>query len=87
MVKCKDTKVLITCWFNDKILGDHFLVHEGCVDYDVLCSTGTKRWCSKNFINEPTGDKYFTIGYLTHIMAVQVEEFSSEGCKIRKIFA
>ena len=25
------TKVLITCRFNDKILGHHFLVHEGFV--------------------------------------------------------
>ena len=25
------TKVLITSRFNDKILDDHFLVHEGCV--------------------------------------------------------
>ena len=25
------TKVLITCWFNDKILDDHFLVHDGRV--------------------------------------------------------
>jgi hypothetical protein len=25
------SKVLITCRFNDRILGDHFLVHEGCV--------------------------------------------------------
>ena len=25
------TKVFITCRFNDKILGDHFLVHESCV--------------------------------------------------------
>ena len=25
------TKVLITCRFDDKILDDHFLVHEGCV--------------------------------------------------------
>ena len=24
-------KVLITCQFNDKIFGYHFLVHEGCV--------------------------------------------------------
>ena len=23
--------VLITCRFNDEILGDHFLIHEGCV--------------------------------------------------------
>ena len=25
------SKVLITSWFNDKILEHHFLVHEGCV--------------------------------------------------------
>ena len=24
-------KVLITCGFNDKIFGYHFLVHEGCM--------------------------------------------------------
>ena len=42
-----NTKVLITCRFDDKILEHHFLVHKRLCDYDVLCSTGTKSWCSK----------------------------------------
>ena len=29
--KKKFIKILITCWFNDKILGYHFLVPEGCM--------------------------------------------------------
>ena len=28
---CIHTKVLITSQFNDKILDDHYSVHEGCV--------------------------------------------------------
>ena len=47
----KVAKVLITCRFNDKSLGYHFLVLEGCVImmFYVLVVT-------QNFIIEPTGD-------------------------------
>ena len=49
-------KVLITCWFNDKILVYHFLVHEGCVIMMFYLLQQPKSGNQK-FIIEPTGDK------------------------------
>ena len=52
------TKVLISFWFNDKILRYHFLVHEGWVIMKFYVLQEPKSG-NPNFIIEPTGDKYF----------------------------
>ena len=54
--KNKFTKVLITCWFNDKILDCHFLVHEGFVIMMFYVLQEPKSGNPKSYI-EPTGDK------------------------------
>ena len=54
------SKVLITSWFNDKILEHHFLVHEGCVIMMFIFHRNQKV-VFQNFIIELTGDKYFSI--------------------------
>ena len=44
--------------FNDKILGYHFLVHEG---YMIMMFHRNQKVVTQNFISEPTGDKYFNL--------------------------
>ena len=55
-------KVLITSQFNDKILDDHFSVHEGCViKLWYFMFHRNQKVVIQNFIIELTGDKYFSL--------------------------